>query len=86
METTMAKISFEALVSDMDRQAQASGDARCWWNTASLVLTVWSNCKDGWFPAVRFDPRVNRNLDGLSKAFKLFGADLLNAANARAFA
>jgi hypothetical protein len=81
----MAKISFEALVNEMDRQAQASGDARCWWNTAALVLTVWDGCKDGWFPAVRFDPR-RESLQGLAKAFKLFGADLLNAANARAFA
>jgi hypothetical protein len=79
----MAKISLETLVAEMDRQADASGDARCWWNTASLVLTVWSGCKDGWFPVSHFDPRNNPALAGLAKAFKMFGADLLNAANAR---
>lgn len=79
-------MTFEALIKEMDKQAAQSGDARCWWNTASLILTVWSNCKDGWFPAVRFDPRVNRALEGLAKAYRQFGADLLNSANSRAFA
>lgn len=78
-------MTLEALIKEMDKQAAHSGDARCWWNTASLILTVWSNCRDGWFPAVRFDPRVNRTLEGLAKAYHQFGADLLTAANARAF-
>jgi hypothetical protein len=78
-------MNLKAIISEMDKQATQSGDAQCWWNTCSLILTVWSNCKDGWFPVSHLDPQNNPALRDLAKAFKRFGSGLLSYANARAF-
>lgn len=78
-------MKLETLIKSMERQANLSGDAQCWWNTCSLILTVWSDCKDGWFPVSRLDPQNNPALRDLATAFKRFGAELLAAVNVRVF-
>ena len=79
-------MTLEALIKEMDKQANASGDEIRWWQQAALILKVWSSCTNGWFPTSSFDPRNNRSLEGLAKAYRLFGSDLVHTANFKAFA
>lgn len=82
----MAKETFEALISRMDRTAERSGDTKGWWSSVSLVLTIWGDVERGWFPAPQFDPRFNQNLEELAAVFNRFGPKLSGEAQSRAFA
>lgn len=82
----MRKESFESLIDRMEEAAENTGNALAFWQQVALVLRVWEGIKDGWFPAVHFDPRYNDGLRDLAAASKRFGSSLVSAANQRAFA
>lgn len=67
-------------IAKFEAQAAACGDARGFWQSASLLLVIWSS---GMVPAAGYGPQV---CPELFNAFKKFGSEFRAAIDQRAFA
>lgn len=70
---------LQKIMSRFDAEASCSGDHAGYWQSASLLLAIWSS---GGIPVAGYSPQVAPDL---FKAFKKFGSDLRIAIDARAF-
>jgi hypothetical protein len=65
-----------------DAQAEQVADHACFWQSASLLLAIWTS---GGIPAPAYDPRVHVEFQPLYRALLALGVDFRVAVDARAF-
>lgn len=72
--------NLEATIATLEKQASGCSDIRSFWQSASLLLAIWSS---GMIPAAGYGPQV---FPELYQAFDAFGLNLRREVDARAFA